>query len=184
MDTQNTGGIHPLDEYIEDAPAPPRESSPPPPSYYPANPYIPVPPWVTVQKRDPAVVALLSAILLVALTILSIQIFRPFDRTDTGGPAGNSGWSQDGGSPGSNPYFRGGSPDNGGPQTYENPDDSWPFGNYPGGGQDRENPYSYRNPGGPGTGGDSGDFMVRRGADGRMEWSTDGGETWNSEPPH
>ena len=143
-----------------------------PPQQYGYPYYLPHAP-AQVYKRNPAVIALLGAILAVGLAILMIQLFglpgRPADSAPGANKTGNGGFRQDG-----NPFFGGGE----GPDTFgQGPgQDGNPFF----GGNGDEGPRTF----GPGQDGENGGgIMIRRGANGKMEFSTDGGKTWSETPP-
>jgi hypothetical protein len=148
-----------LDEFLDETPTQQAYcAGVDPPLYYEnQNPqYAPVQPYWTPPRKNIAIVILLSAVLVVGIAILAIQIFRPFDSSADTSPAGinnNGGYYQ-----------------NGNPPNME--------GREPFVGNEDDGPVMI------GPGGNGGGIMARQTPDGTREYSTDGGKTWNETPPN
>lgn len=113
---------------------------------------------------------LLIANLLVAVLILIIVMIQPLHKDAKNSPFNNQGYNNQQENPGYHRVY---------PPGTDNPFSSGPNGNYwqgpfgtdPGSGSDDNNRNQSR-------------IMIRQGADGTMEYSTDGGQTWKEVPSH
>lgn len=164
MKNQNHNENHLLDKFLENE----YENNPQTNqqhyhSHQPAASYTPAYPRHKHNRKNTAVIALLSAIFVVGVAILAIQLFRPMNTV-------NNKENMTGGNRSDNPeYFY--MPDNGaqgdgGPQFNQGPDNGQPHIWGPG----------------PSEGeGDGGIILKRRNEEGKTEYSTDGGKTWQED---